>query len=188
MVHVFSTMWSMKNQPSNSISCSDNALRLLVLVAGILYWGLQMKSSFSIWGCILKGCFERGIFWRAKLRLKGIEDWIHLKWLALGHVGSLKLYLWCQIDFQKITSTIHTIPWLLCWMNERYAHMWYFPLLYCSKSLHWVKLVLKLLYSFIYTKLVLYDDYVILSIINKGTLVKTHVRGLIHFYWIPLQY
>ena len=29
---------------------------------------------FAIWGCVLKGCCERGIFWRAKPRLKGIED------------------------------------------------------------------------------------------------------------------
>ena len=33
-----------------------------------------MTSSFSIWGCILKGCFEGGIFWRPKSHLKGIED------------------------------------------------------------------------------------------------------------------
>jgi hypothetical protein len=63
-----------KNQPSNSTSCSDNALRLLVLVVGILYRGLQGTSPYSIWGCALKGCFKRGIFWRAKSRLKGIED------------------------------------------------------------------------------------------------------------------
>ena len=74
MVHVSNTMWRIKNQPSNSTSCSDNALHLLVLVMGILYWGLQVTSSFSIWGCILKGCFERGIFWRAKSTLKGIKD------------------------------------------------------------------------------------------------------------------
>ena len=41
---------------------------------GKVYWGLQVTSSFSIWGCILKGCFERCIFWRAKSCLKGIED------------------------------------------------------------------------------------------------------------------
>ena len=69
----------MKGEPSqrqsNSTSCSDNALRLLVLVAGRLYEGLQVTSSFSIWGCVLKGCFERGIFWRPNSsRLKGIED------------------------------------------------------------------------------------------------------------------
>ena len=67
MVLVSSIMRIIKNQPSNSTSCSDNALCLLVLVAGILYWGLQVTSSFSVWGCVLKGCFERGIFWRAKL-------------------------------------------------------------------------------------------------------------------------
>jgi hypothetical protein len=74
MVHVSSTMWRIENQPSNSNSCSANALRSLVLVAGILYWGLRVTSSFSNWACILKGCFERGIFWRAKSRMKGIED------------------------------------------------------------------------------------------------------------------
>ena len=74
VVHVSSTMWRIKNGPSNSTSCSDNALRLLVLVACIVYCGLQVSSSFSIWGCVVKGCFEGGIFRRAKLRLKGIED------------------------------------------------------------------------------------------------------------------
>ena len=28
----------------------------------------------SSWGCVLKGCFEKEIFWRAKSCLKGIED------------------------------------------------------------------------------------------------------------------
>jgi len=53
-------MRRIKNQPSNFIICSDNALRLLILVAGILYRGLQVMSSFSSWGCILKGYFEIG--------------------------------------------------------------------------------------------------------------------------------
>ena len=74
MVHVSSTMWRIKNQPSNSTSCSDNALSLLVLVVGWLYWELQVTSSFSTWGCVLKGCFARDMFWRAESRLKGIED------------------------------------------------------------------------------------------------------------------
>ena len=75
MVHVFNTMWRIKNQPSNSTSCSDNTLHLLVLAMGRLCWGLQVTSSpFSIEGCVLKGCFERSIFWRAKSHLKGIED------------------------------------------------------------------------------------------------------------------
>ena len=74
MGHVSSTMWGIKYQPSNSTSCSDNTLRLLVLVVGRLYWGLQVMSSYSIWGCALKGCLEGGIFGRAKSRLKGIED------------------------------------------------------------------------------------------------------------------
>ena len=74
MIHIFNIMWRIKNQPSNSTSCSENAVRLLILVTGRLYWELQVTSSFSIWGCVLKGCLERGIFWRAKSRLKGIEN------------------------------------------------------------------------------------------------------------------
>ena len=35
--------------------------------------------SFSIWSCVLEGCFERGIFRRANLHLKGIEGF------DLGH-------------------------------------------------------------------------------------------------------
>jgi hypothetical protein len=85
MVHVSSTIWRVRNQPSNSTSCNDNALHLLVRVVGKLHWGLQVTtSSCSIWGCILKGCFERGIFGRAKLRLKGIEDFNLEHWR--GHI------------------------------------------------------------------------------------------------------
>ena len=73
----------LKNQPSNFTSCSDNTLRLMVPLAGRLYWGLQVTSSFSIWGCVLKGYFERGIFWRVKSRLKGIEDFLQ-SWTLPG--------------------------------------------------------------------------------------------------------
>ena len=89
MVHVFSAMWRIKNQSSNFISWNDNAVRLLVLVTGILYGGLQMTSSFSIWGCVLKGCFERGIFWRAKSRLKGIEDFNLEQWYWCKGTGGI---------------------------------------------------------------------------------------------------
>ena len=74
-VHVSCTMWKIKNQPSNSTSCRDSALHLLVLVAGILCWGLQVTPSFWIWGCVL-----RGFFWRARSRSKGIEDFNLENW------------------------------------------------------------------------------------------------------------
>ena len=80
--------YNVKSYESDSISCSDNTLRLLVLVAAILYWGLQVTSSFSIWGRVLKGCFERGIFWRAKSRLKGIEDFNLEHW---------RVHAWCLL-------------------------------------------------------------------------------------------
>jgi hypothetical protein len=74
MVHVSSIIRRIKNQPSNSTTCSDNAPHLLIILVGESCWGLQVTSSFLIWGCIMKGCFEKGIFWRAKTCLKGIED------------------------------------------------------------------------------------------------------------------
>ena len=73
MVHVSSTMWISKNQPSNSTSSSHNALHLLVFVGGKLYRGLQVTSSFSIWGCILKGCFESGIILKGQITFE--EHW-----------------------------------------------------------------------------------------------------------------
>ena len=76
MIHFSSKMRSFNNQPSNSTSCSDNALRLLILVVCKLYWRLQVTSSISNWGDDLKGCVERGIFRRAELPLKGIEDFL----------------------------------------------------------------------------------------------------------------
>jgi hypothetical protein len=73
MVHASNTMWRIKNQASNSTSRSDNALRLLVLVTSRLYRGLQVMPSSSIWGCVLKGCFERGRFARAKTSILNTE-------------------------------------------------------------------------------------------------------------------
>ena len=83
MVHVSSTMWKkIKNQPSNSTSCSDNALaRLLVLVVG------QVTSSFSIWCCVLKGCFERGIFSNGQIAFE--EHWRLQSWTMLASMLGL---------------------------------------------------------------------------------------------------
>ena len=46
-----------KNQPSNSTSCSDNALSSLVAVARKSHRKPQATSSFSTWDCILKELF-----------------------------------------------------------------------------------------------------------------------------------
>ena len=84
MVHLSNTVWRIKSQPSNSAACSDNALCLLVLVAGGLNWGLQVMSSFSIWGCVWKGCFERGIYLKAQIAFEGhgkrLQSWT-LGWM-----------------------------------------------------------------------------------------------------------
>jgi hypothetical protein len=65
MVHVCTTMWKIKNQPSSSTFRSDNALRLLILVVGRLYYrGLQVTSSFQL------GLRFEGLFWERNT-LKG---------------------------------------------------------------------------------------------------------------------
>jgi hypothetical protein len=99
MIHVSSTMWRIKNQPSNSTSCSDNALvRLLVLVVGKLYRGLQV-SSFSMWGCVLKGWILREVsfegpthVWRASKPYIGYPypcPWVrcYCSWVGMGGHG-----------------------------------------------------------------------------------------------------
>ena len=103
MVHVPSTLWRIENQPSNSTSCIDNALHLLVLVACRSYRGLQVTSSFSLWSCVLKGCFERGIFGRAKSRSKGIEDSNLERWVQLVTCCDLLFLL------QLIGGVLHSI-------------------------------------------------------------------------------
>ena len=114
MVRVSSTMWRIQNQSSNSTSCSDIALRLLVLVVGRLYWGLQVTSSFSIWGCDLECCFERGIFWRTTSHLKGIEDFnlehrLDVNWLNFVVIGCyhgiIVMLLW-NCSYQR-----SMLPW-----------------------------------------------------------------------------
>ena len=53
LIHVSSIILKIKNQPSNSTSCSDNALaRLLVFVVGKWYWGLQVQWSGILLGII----------------------------------------------------------------------------------------------------------------------------------------
>jgi len=96
MLHVLGTMWRIKNQPSNSNSCSNNALRLLILVAGRLYWRLQVASSFSIWGCVLKGCFERGIIWRAD---------------SCSIEGHWRLQSWTLMDMQEGWRSVGGYCW-----------------------------------------------------------------------------
>ena len=97
MVHVSSTMWRTKNQPSNSISCDDNALHLLVLVAGILYREIQVTSPFSIWSCVLNGCFERKKFLNGQIAFE--EHWRLQSWTldptlhqCSIHLGSVSLW------------------------------------------------------------------------------------------------
>ena len=81
MVHVCSTMWKLENRPSNSISCRDNALRLLILVMDRFYRGLQgdvfiSQLGVAFWRVVLREVyFERpNHIWRA-LKTSILEHW-----------------------------------------------------------------------------------------------------------------
>ena len=63
---------------SNAI---DWLIFLWTVLDGQIILGTSSDVFISIWGCILKGCFERGIFYKAKSHLKGIEDF------NLEHLG-----------------------------------------------------------------------------------------------------
>ena len=70
-VHVFSTMWRTENQPSNSTSCSDNALHLSILVVGRLYRGLQVTSSFFNLGLRFEGLFWERYILKGQITFEG---------------------------------------------------------------------------------------------------------------------
>ena len=64
-VHVFSTMWRVKSRSCSSTTCSDNALRLLVLVAGKLYvedfkWRLHFQFRVAFWRVVLTEAYFEG--------------------------------------------------------------------------------------------------------------------------------
>ena len=111
-VHVFSTMWRSKSQPSNSTSCGDIALRLLVLVTGGLKWRLQVTSSFFNLGL----CFE-GLFWERYI-LKG-------QIVFEGHwrLQSWRLGIIVQITFKKQQFTFSdAFVSILSW--DRWLGVW----------------------------------------------------------------
>ena len=111
MVHVSSTIQKIKNQPSNSTSCSDNTLRLLVLVACILYQGLQvMSSSFSMWGCVLKGCFDRGIFLKAKIAFERHFEDFNLEHYCSPH---------CSLFLSHVISKVLDYPVFRAFLGRR---------------------------------------------------------------------
>ena len=114
MVHVSSTMWKkIKNQPSNSTSCSDNALaRLLVLVVGQV--SLHFQFGVAFWRVVLKEVY----FQMAKSHSKSIEDFnleqcLPPCWDLLTRVG-LGTPLWIGPQ-TKGPATPYTYLKLLSW-------------------------------------------------------------------------
>ena len=65
MVHVSNTMWRIKNRPSNSTSCSDNALRFVGSCGG----HITLRTSRDVFVFNLGLHFE-GLFWERYV-LKG---------------------------------------------------------------------------------------------------------------------
>ena len=104
MVHVFNIMWRIKNEPSDSTSCSDNVLRLLVLVAGRWYWRCQVTSSFSIWGCILKECFWERSNLKVQIAFEG--HWRLQSWTLVQTSHAFETWV-----FKKLLSHIIRIDW-----------------------------------------------------------------------------
>ena len=76
VVHVLSTMWRIKNQPSNCTSWSDNALRLLVVVAGRVYISRTSSDIFILnLGLRLKGCFLREVYFEGPNCIWSLQSW-----------------------------------------------------------------------------------------------------------------
>ena len=79
MVHVSSTLWRIKNQPSNYTSCSDQCPTLVGSCGGQIILMTSSDVFISIWGCVLKGCFERGMFWaKGQIAFEGhwrLQSW-----------------------------------------------------------------------------------------------------------------
>jgi hypothetical protein len=96
-------MWGIKNQPSNSTSCNDNALRLFVLGVGRLHWGLQVtSSSFSI-----GVAFER--HWRLQswTLTKGCQ---HVNWLDSHTLGSQRIMPKNLLDHWELPLQLRASP------------------------------------------------------------------------------
>ena len=78
----------------------------VVLVMGKLYQGLQVTPSFSNWGFVLKGCFERGVFWRAKITFEGhwrLRSWTLHPWPSC----------YVQLTHQRLfLATSHVRDWI----------------------------------------------------------------------------
>ena len=76
MIHASNTMWRIKNQPSNSTSYNDSALRLLVLVMGIytedFMWRHRFQFRVELGRVVLKDILYT--FEGAKSCSKGIKD------------------------------------------------------------------------------------------------------------------
>ena len=75
MVHVSNTMWRIKNQLSNSTSCSDNALQVLwEYYIEDFMWCLHFQFGVAFWRVVLKGQITFEGHWR-------LQSWT--QWLLL---------------------------------------------------------------------------------------------------------
>jgi hypothetical protein len=83
------------------VQCEDLRINhptlILVLTMPYTCWFLcraeyienfKLTSSFSMWGCVLKGNFERRIFWKAKSYLKGVEDFNLEHWWLWSRIAN----------------------------------------------------------------------------------------------------
>jgi hypothetical protein len=116
MVHVSSTMWSIKNQPSNSISYSNNVIRLLVLV---VHGHIILRTSSDVFIFYLGLRFE-GLFWERYILKGRIGVWRALKTSILS-IDCMCIYVirpfftilgfWCKRPRQVETSMLIVKDW-----------------------------------------------------------------------------
>ena len=78
MVHVFSTMWRIKNQPSNSTSCSDNALRFVSSCGGLSMFRTSSDVFIFNMGLRFKGLFWERYILKGQIAFEGhwrLQSW-----------------------------------------------------------------------------------------------------------------
>ena len=130
MVHVFSSMWRIKNQPSNPNSCSDNALCWLV---GSCVGQSMLRTLSDVFNFDLGLCFEGVVlreicFEGPHCVWKGIEDFNleHCRWVSReisGHKRSRSLGF-----FPRPSRLCVDIVWCFSWIKVRifypYSSKW----------------------------------------------------------------
>ena len=124
MIYVSSTMWRIKNQPSNSTSCNDNTLRLLVLVVGRYIENFTCHLHFNL-GLRFEGLFWERYILKGQIAFKG--HWRLQYWTLLKSHEDPHLFSLCRqkgIKHQKAKKAPPSLgcKWSVMW-GKKYKYM-----------------------------------------------------------------